>query len=129
MKRLNDALKYRGLISPPRSTRSLIARFNHVPHNSVTALLRKTGPFIAERDGYQFTNSAWSITEEDAVVLRERYQRLVDQVALVGIEAIRSALGSLSFTVLGAPVGLSAVAIDVESLRTLGVPTPGPKSV
>jgi hypothetical protein len=82
MKTLQDAFRYRQVGPPPRSTRSLMQRFDHAPHDSVTALLRKAGPFQAERDGYVFTNTDWPITEEDAQVLRQRYQGLIDAVSL-----------------------------------------------
>jgi len=113
MKQLNDAFQYRRFGLPPRSTLALLGRFDHVPHNSVTALLRKAGPFKADRDAYGFTNKGWPITEEDARVLRERYQGLVDKISLIGVDAIRTALSRLSFSIpIAGPVGLPAAAIS-----------------
>jgi hypothetical protein len=112
MKTLKDACNYR-FEAPPYSTKALIDRFNPNPRHSIAALLRKTGPFLAERDAYGFTNAGWAITEEDARVLREHYQSLVEPVSLIGIEVLRHSLSALSFTIpiVGA-VGLPAVAID-----------------
>lgn len=112
MKQLNDAFVHRGFASVPRSTRDLNAHFAFTPHDSLTALLRKAGPFKAERDGYVFTNSGWPITEEDAHVLREHYQGLVDPVAVLGIGVLRTALTSLSFSVPTGTIGLPIAAVD-----------------
>lgn len=112
MKQLNDALTYRANSPPPHSAITLMQRFGKFPDNSVTALLRATGPFVASRDGYQFSNSdndGWPITEEDARVLRERYHGLIDVVMPLGIGAVRTALAALSFPVVG---GLPIAAID-----------------
>lgn len=116
MKQLNSAFRYRQGGPPPRSTRVFIERFDHVPHNSVTALLRKAGPFEATRDAYRFRNSdndGWPITEEDARILRERYQELIEPVSIIGIVAVRTALSGLSFSIpISGPVGLPIAAID-----------------
>ena len=113
MKTLQDAFRYRQVGLPPRSTRAFMQRFDHVPHDSVTALLRKAGPFNAFRDAYRFTNSGWPITEEDARVLREHYQGLVDPMAALGIGLLRTALTSLSFSVpLVGTMGLPIAAVD-----------------
>lgn len=115
MKQLKDAFTYRQVGPPPRSLRGLIQRFDHMPRNSVTALLRKTGPFIASRDAYQFENDnpPWPISEEDARVLRERYRGLVEPIALLGIGTVRTALSGLGFSVpIVGTVGLPIAAID-----------------
>lgn len=114
MKQLNDAFRYRQVGPPPRSTREFIRRFDHAPHDSVIALLRKAGPFIALRDAYKFTNKGWPISDEDARVLRERYQGLVEPVSILGVGVLRSALTGLSFSTppLGT-VGLPLAAIDL----------------
>ncbi len=114
MKQLRDAFDHRGFVSVPHSTRELNGHFASTPHDSLTALLRKAGPFKAKRDGYVFTNSGWPITEEDAQILRQRYQGLVDAVALIGIHTIREALAALSFSVpLVGTEGLPGAAIDL----------------
>lgn len=116
MKQLKEAFKYRQASLPPWTTREFMKRFDHVPHDSVTALLRKAGPFVASRDGYRFRNGdndGWPITEEDARVLREHYQGLVDPVSILGIGALRTALTTLSISVpLVGTVGLPIAAID-----------------
>lgn len=112
MKQLKDAFQYRR-VGPPYLTRQMIQHFNHNPHDSVTALLRKTGPFKSSRDAFPFYNSAWPITDEDARVLREHYQGLIDNVSLIGVEVIRTALAGLSFSLpLAGTLNLPAVAID-----------------
>jgi hypothetical protein len=110
MNTLEDALEFRHV----DSTRALARRFdNYAPRDSMTALLRRTGPFVADRDAFRFTNQAWPITEEDARTLRERFQPEVDGVALVGVEIVREALLALRVTVpVAGPTGLPAVAID-----------------
>jgi hypothetical protein len=115
MKQLKDAFDHRKVQGPSRSTLELIKRFDHVPHDSVTALLRKAGPFKAERDAYIFENDKppWPITEEDARVLRQRYQRLVEPVSILGIGAVRTALMGLTFSVpVVGSVGLPIAAVD-----------------
>lgn len=117
MKQLNSAFRYRRVGPPPRSTLEFTRRFDHVPRGSVTALLRKAGPFEPTRDAYRFRNGdndGWPITEEDTQVLRERYQHLVEPVSILGIEALRRALTGLSFSLplSGATVGLPVVAVD-----------------
>lgn len=114
MKQLKAAFEFRR-VGPPRSTRGLIGRFDHTPRNSVTALLRKAGPFDAGRDAYRFTNGApgWPITEEDARALRERYQRHVDHLSVVGIAALRTALRGFTVSVpVAGTVALPVAAID-----------------
>lgn len=80
---------------------------------SLTALLREAGPFIPARDAYGFSNNPEGFTLEDADILRNIYQGVLDQVSSLGIDALRSALESFSIDVpiLGA-TGLSAVATD-----------------
>lgn len=103
MKQLKDAFKdafeQPRAGPPPYSTRRLINRFDHTPHNSVTALLRKAGPFEAERDGYLFTNGGWPITEEDASVLRRRYQKHIDLLFGIGIAKLRTRLKEIAIPV------------------------------
>ncbi|MFO1428884.1 MAG: hypothetical protein U1F76_01895 [Candidatus Competibacteraceae bacterium] len=112
MKQLGEAFQHRR-VGPLYLTRQLIQRFDHTPHSSVTALLRKTGPFKPSRDAFPFSNTGWPITGEDAQVLRERYQRLIDNVSLIGIEVIRTALAGLSFSLpVRGTLNLPAVAID-----------------
>jgi hypothetical protein len=114
MKQLKATFEFRG-VGPPRSTRELIRRFDHIPRNSVTALLRKAGPFDARRDAYRFTNGdpGWPITEEDARALRERYQRHVDRLSVIGIAALRTALSGFTVSVpLAGTTALPVAAID-----------------
>lgn len=112
MKQLKDAFEYRS-VGPPRSTLELARRFKHAPRGSVSALLRKTGPFKVSRDAYRFTNAGWPIIEEDARVLRERYGALIEPVSVVGIGLLRTALGGLRFSASPVnTVGLPAAAID-----------------
>lgn len=120
MKQLKDAFEHRK-VAPPRSVRDLMRRFDHAPRDSVAALLRKAGPFQVARDAYRFTNKGWPITEEDARVLREHYQRFVEPISVIGIGLVRAALARLSFSVpLGGPVGLPAVAIDFVINKVTG---------
>lgn len=81
--------------------------------DSLTALLRQAGPFIPARDAYNFSNNPEGFTLEDAAVLRNIYQGVIDDVSLLGIEALRTTLNGFSFEVpvLGA-TGLPAVVID-----------------
>lgn len=113
MKALKAAFAFRR-VGPPRSARALGARFDHAPRNSVTALLRKAGPFDAGRDAYRFTNGnpSWPITEEDARVLREHYRRQIDRLFVIGIAMLRTALSGFTFSVAGAKTGLPVAAID-----------------
>jgi hypothetical protein len=80
---------------------------------SLTALLRQAGPFIPARDAYGFSNNPEGFTLEDGAVLRNIFQGVVDDVSLLGVEALRSALNAFSFEVpvVGA-TGLPAVVID-----------------
>ena len=80
---------------------------------SLTGLLRQAGPFIPARDAYGFSNNPEGFTLEDAAILRNMYQGVVDQVSLLGVDALRTALNSFSFDVpVYGPTGLPAVAID-----------------
>jgi hypothetical protein len=112
MKQVKDALIFRGVPGPPRSTKQLIERF--ASGQSVSALLRSAGPFVATRDAYHFSNSpGQAFTEEDAAILRQHFQGLVDQVSLIGIQILRSALDAFSFSVpIAGATGLPAAAID-----------------
>lgn len=112
MKTLKDACRFR-LDASPYSTRALIQRFEHVPRQSVTSLLRKAGPFKPERDAYQFRNNdGWPITEEDARVIRGYYQPVVNSVSGIGIDMLRRSLNVLTFSTPLGTVGLPDVVID-----------------
>lgn len=114
MKQLLDACHFRAPFSPPGSAKSLFGKLGGRTGNSLSALLRAAGPFIPARDAYSFTNSAEGITLEDAAILRGIYQGVVNDVAQLGADALRNALGALSIDVpLAGAVGLPAVAIDV----------------
>ena len=106
-KSLRASVAYRrALISKP-SVRALSERFPHTPRGSLRALLSQAGPFRAE-DAFAFTNKGWRLTEEDARTLRERFQREVDAVKLVGLSALEAAL--------------SAIPIDVPVMPTFNLP-------
>jgi hypothetical protein len=114
MKQLKAAFDFRR-VGPPRSTRALAGRFDHQPRNSVSALLRRAGPFSAERDAYRFTNGdpGWPITEEDARILWERYQGQIDRLAVLGVGLLRTALSGFTVSVpLAGSTGLPVAAID-----------------
>jgi hypothetical protein len=113
MKQLLDACHYRGPLTPPGSAASLAGAMGNSTGQSLTALLRVAGPFIPARDAYGFSNNGEGFTLEDAAVLRNIYQGVLDNVSLLGVDALRTALDSFSFDVpvLGA-TGLPAVAID-----------------
>jgi hypothetical protein len=109
--------------------RALMREFEISPRGSVRALLNRAGPFQASpdsirrnpRDAFLFTNQGWSMTEDDARVLREHFQHQVDAVKLIGIEFLRNALGGLgvSVPVLGT-VGLPGLVIDEVIRRVTG---------
>ncbi len=121
MKQLKDALVYRGYAAPPRSTAKLVAALGRFPNNSVTALLRTAGPFVVPRDAYKFSNAGLAFTEEDAAIVRAKFQGLVDSVALIGIQIIRASLAafSVSLPLVGA-TGLPAAAIDLVINKVTG---------
>jgi hypothetical protein len=110
MKQLKHAFEHRKVPGPPLSTLALMKHFDHEPSDSVTALLRKAGPFKEDRDAYPFQNNdpGWPITGEDARVLRQRYQRLIEPVSILGIGALRTALMSIKI----GPAGLPIAAVD-----------------
>ncbi len=84
---LRASVEYRRALIAKPSARALTERFPHTPRGSLRALLGQAGPFRAQtgaRDAFMFTNKGWRITEEDARTLRERFQREVDAVKLVG---------------------------------------------
>jgi hypothetical protein len=114
MKQLKDALVYRGVATPPGSTLALMRRLGPFPENSVSAMLRAAGPFVASRDAYHFSNSpGQAFTAEDAAIVRQHFQGLVDQVSLIGIAMLRAALTAFSFSVpVAGPTGLPAAAVD-----------------
>jgi hypothetical protein len=111
MKTMLDAQRFRGVTSG--STRELRRRFGSP--DSVTTLLRRTGPFLLPRDGYGFDNS-WPLTDSDLAMVREHYHALVDGVAVAGIEIVRQALRAFTFVGGAAPIpvtlGLPDVAVD-----------------
>ena len=113
MKQLLDACHFRGPLTPPGSAKSLRTVMGNRTGASVTGLLRQAGPFIPARDAYGFSNNPEGFTQEDAAVLRGIYQGVLDQVSSLGVDALRNALGAVSFDVpvVGA-TGLPAVAID-----------------
>ena len=107
-KSLRASVAYRrALISKP-SVRALSERFPHTPRGSLRALLSQAGPFRGGEDAFAFTNKGWRITEEDARTLRERFQREVDAVKLVGLSALEASL--------------SAIPIDVPVMPTFNLP-------
>lgn len=123
MKQLLYAFEFRGFETAPQSVKALMQPFASNSGPSMNALLRLTGPFIPLRDAYNFTNSPQGFTLEDASVLRNIYQGFVDNVALIGVDTLRTALTGLSFTIPGAgATGLPAVAIDaVENQVTADI--------
>ncbi len=81
--------------------------------DSLTALLREAGPFIPARDGRGFSNNGEGFTLEEAAVLSYIYQGVLDDVALLGVDAFRNGLDPFSSDVpVGGATGLPAVAID-----------------
>ena len=115
MKALNDAMRYRNrsrIPAPAPSTLQLMDRFPHQPKGSVTALLRKTGPFVPTRDVFGFTNIGWAMTEHDAQILLERYSALIEGVTLVSIHSITTSLQALRMSIFPfGTIGLPAEAI------------------
>ena len=95
----------------PGSLTSLLNVMGNRTGVSLTALLRQAGPFIPARDAYGFSNNPEGLTLEDAAILRNIHQGVLDQVSALGVDALRTALNSFSFDVpvLGA-TGLPAVA-------------------
>lgn len=121
---LRASIAYRRLLLPAPTARALANRFLHSPPGSLKGVLAAAGPFVASHDAFAFTNSGWTITEDEALVLRERYQGAVDAVKLVGIEALRTALSGISVGVpIVGTVGLPALAIDEIIRRVTGALT------
>ncbi len=129
MKTVRDAMRYRNrsLLPKPAPTVSrLMHIYPHDPHGSMTALLRKTGPFDPTRDIFGFPNStapdkAWGITAEDAHILRERYNTHIDHLFLLGTQNITIALQALSMTlpVIGSvTLPSNAITFVVEQVTT-----------
>jgi hypothetical protein len=111
MKQVQHALTFRAFPRGMASTRLFMASFGQIPENSISTLLRTSGPFIASRDAYQFQNSdpSWPLTDEDARVLRRHYEPVIDKVVLIGIEIVRSALTAVS---VGPSISLPALVLD-----------------
>jgi len=108
---LRASVEYRQALIAKPSARGLTERFPHTPRGSLRALLAQAGPFRAQadvHDAFVFTNKGWRITEEDARTLRERFQREVDAVKLVGLSALDASL--------------SAVSVDVPAIPTFNLP-------
>lgn len=121
MKQLLDAFHFRGFNASPASAAALMRPFANAASPSMNALLRLTGPFKPARDAWQFPNAGASLTLEDAAVLRGIYQGFVDDVALIGVDTLRTTLAALSFTVPGAgATGLPAAAIDLVVNQVTG---------
>ena len=115
MKQIQHALAYHGIPRGLASTRAFMARLGQFPDNSINALLRTAGPFIASRDAYRFKNGdpGWPITDEDARVLRKHCEPAIDKAALVGIDIARHALGDVQISaIVGPSFGLPDAAID-----------------
>jgi hypothetical protein len=94
--------------------------YPHDPHGSMTALLRKTGPFNPTRDVFGFANGVWGLTAEDARILRERYSSHVDALFTLGINSVTTALNALKMTIpvvgsVGLPVEVVAFVIKSVS--------------
>jgi hypothetical protein len=122
MKQLKDALVFRGIPGPPRSVLALMRLLGPFPGNSVSAMVRSAGPFVASRDAFHFSNSpGQAFTEEDAAILRQHYQPFLDRVSAIGIDILRSALSSYSFSVpIAGTMGLPGVAVDFVIERVSG---------
>lgn len=108
-------------VKSPCSAQQLAARFSYSPRESVTALLRRAGPFIAQRDAFRFSNGGWPITDQDAAVLRAKYQSVVNATWTLGIHALRGALVKFGVQLpfLGT-VGLPSLAVDYVISRVSG---------
>jgi hypothetical protein len=73
---LKDSLRYRHLTS----LRALEQRFPQAG-GSLKALLADAGPFWGYgpyRNAFRFTNKGWSLTDQDAQILRQHFQSEVD---------------------------------------------------
>jgi hypothetical protein len=116
---LRASMVYRVSGDGSGTARQLAARFRYSPRNSLAALLAQAGPFFGDgrdrgganaRDAFAFRNSGgWNMSVADARILRERFQRQVDVVKLIGIEALRASL--------------SVVRIDVPVIPTFNLPS------
>jgi hypothetical protein len=113
MKQLRDALNFRGINPPPRSTRALRAALGGAGGESVASLMRVAGPFMPARDAYGFSNDREGFTLEDSAAVRAIFQAPLDATAAVGVEVVRTALAAASFSVpIVGPTGLPGAAID-----------------
>lgn len=100
---LRASITYRRSRLPAPVARPLVSLFDHWPRGSIRALLSQAGPFKAVdpfRDAFRFRNArGWNTSEEDAATLRERFRRELDTVKLIGIQAVRNALGGVKVVV------------------------------
>lgn len=114
----NDSLRasivYRRPMLAAPTARALAARFPHTPSGSLRALLSQAGPFqasggpirLAPRDAFQFSNrGGWKMTEQDARVLRKRFEDRVDVAKLIGLDGIRNGLRAIRLDVNPVPAG------------------------
>jgi hypothetical protein len=94
-RRLAAAVRHRRDRLATPTARALAAALQRPPDGSMRALLARAGPFRAApgvRDAFAFHNQATRPSEEEISQTRERFQKEVDVVKLLGIEAIRGAL-------------------------------------
>jgi hypothetical protein len=114
---IKASLRYRFPGQPSASVQQLARRFPPTPPGSLRSLLGQAGPFQADgdtlrpdpRDAFIFSNQSLPMTEEEARILRERLNREIEAVKLIGISALHQSL--------------SAVSIDVPLIPTFSLPS------
>jgi hypothetical protein len=107
-------LRHREITARPVKVRDLQRRFQPNPPTSLRALSIKMGPFVAERDAFQFKN-IFPITDEQAQEIRRRYRLVTDVIVGTGVQQVREVLNSLTVSVdfvPGPPIGLPAVVVN-----------------
>lgn len=94
---LKESLRYRHLTS----LKALEQRFPQAG-GAFRLLLADAGPFWGYgpyRDAFRFDNHGWPLTEDDARLLRERFQSQVDAAKTIGLAAVHGALDAVSVDV------------------------------
>ncbi|MGI8951765.1 MAG: hypothetical protein ACR2FN_09310 [Chitinophagaceae bacterium] len=102
---INVGVDHRNL-SRPASAKNWIQQFDPTPPNSLTALRIKSGPFIAETDGFHFINQ-FVMTAENATQIRDRFGAVgnivIGEITKQFIDAMNGVNISVGFTSVSLP--------------------------